>query len=109
MKSGQLMRQVVNKLIDDFDFNRSDDRHVFGDIYEQILRDLQSAGNAGEFYTPRAVTQFMVDQVNPKLGEKVLDPGTAKSEEEAKARRPATGEPTGAAECTGAAESTRRT
>ncbi|REJ87133.1 MAG: SAM-dependent DNA methyltransferase [Planctomycetota bacterium] len=74
MKSGQLMRQVVNKLIDDFDFNRSDDRHVFGDIYEQILRDLQSAGNAGEFYTPRAATQFMVDQVDPKLGEKVLDP-----------------------------------
>ncbi|MCH9028664.1 MAG: type I restriction-modification system subunit M N-terminal domain-containing protein, partial [Bacteroidetes bacterium] len=49
MKSGQLMRQVINKLIDDFDFNRSEDRHVFGDIYEQILRDLQSAGNAGEF------------------------------------------------------------
>ncbi len=74
MKSGQLMRQVINKLIEDFDFNRSNDRHVFGDIYEQILRDLQSAGNAGEFYTPRAVTQFMVDQVDPKLGEKVLDP-----------------------------------
>lgn len=74
MKSGQLVRQVINKLIDDFDFNRSDDRHIFGDIYEQILRDLQSAGNAGEFYTPRAVTQFMVDQIDPKLGEKVLDP-----------------------------------
>ena len=74
MKSGQLMRQVVNKLVEDFDFNRSDDRHIFGDIYEQILKDLQSAGNAGEFYTPRAVTQFMVDQVDPKLGEKVLDP-----------------------------------
>ena len=74
MKSGQLMRQVINKLIEDFDINRSEDRHVFGDIYEQILRDLQSAGNAGEFYTPRAVTQFMVDQVDPKLGDKVLDP-----------------------------------
>jgi len=74
MKSGQLMRQVINKLLDDFDFNRSEDRHIFGDIYEQILKDLQSAGNAGEFYTPRAVTQFMVDQVDPKLGEKVLDP-----------------------------------
>ncbi|MCH8828047.1 MAG: SAM-dependent DNA methyltransferase, partial [Planctomycetes bacterium] len=74
MKSGQLMRQVINKLIDNFDFNRTEDRHIFGDIYEQILKDLQSAGNAGEFYTPRAVTQFMVDQVNPKLGEKVLDP-----------------------------------
>ena len=74
MKSGQLMRQVINKLIEDFDFNRSDDRHIFGDIYEKILKDLQSAGNAGEFYTPRAVTQFMVDQVDPQLGEKVLDP-----------------------------------
>jgi type I restriction enzyme M protein len=74
MKSGQLIRQVINKLNEGFDFNRSDDRHVFNDIYEQILRDLQSAGNAGEYYTPRAVTQFMVDQVNPKLGEKVLDP-----------------------------------
>ncbi|MDA7888962.1 type I restriction-modification system subunit M [Pirellulales bacterium] len=74
MRSGQLMRQVINKLTDDFDINKSEDRHVFGDIYEQILRDLQSAGNAGEFYTPRAVTQFIVDQVDPKLGEKVLDP-----------------------------------
>jgi len=74
MKSGQLMRQVINKLCEDFDINRSEDRHVFGDIYEQILKDLQSAGNAGEFYTPRAVTQFMVDQVNPQIGEKILDP-----------------------------------
>ena len=73
MKNGTLIRQVVNK-INEIDFNRSTDRHTFGDIYEQILKDLQSAGNAGEFYTPRAVTQFMVDMVNPKLGEKILDP-----------------------------------
>ena len=73
MKSGHLMRQVVNK-INEIDFNRSEDRHLFGDIYEKILKDLQSAGNAGEFYTPRAVTQFMVDRVDPQLGEKVLDP-----------------------------------
>jgi type I restriction enzyme M protein len=73
MKSGTLMRQVVNK-INEIDFNRKNDLHLFGDIYEQILRDLQSAGNAGEFYTPRAVTQFMVQMVDPKLGEKVLDP-----------------------------------
>lgn len=73
MKSGTLMRQVINK-INEIDFNKSDDRHVFGDIYEQILRDLQSAGNAGEYYTPRAVTQFMVDMTDPKLGEKILDP-----------------------------------
>ncbi len=73
MKNGTLIRQVVNK-INEIDFNRSDDRHTFGDIYEQILKDLQNAGNAGEFYTPRAVTQFMVDMVDPKLGEKLLDP-----------------------------------
>ncbi len=73
MKSGTLIRQVVNK-INEIDFNRSSDRHTFGDIYEQILKNLQSAGNAGEFYTPRAVTQFMVDMVDPQLGEKILDP-----------------------------------
>lgn len=73
MKSGTLMRQVINK-INEVDFNRKNDLHLFGDIYEQILRDLQSAGNAGEFYTPRAVTQFMVEMVDPRLGEKVLDP-----------------------------------
>jgi type I restriction enzyme M protein len=73
MKSGTLMRQVINKL-EEIDFNRAADRHQFGDIYEKILSDLQSAGNAGEYYTPRAITQFIVDQVDPKLGEKVLDP-----------------------------------
>jgi type I restriction enzyme M protein len=73
MKNGTLMRQVINKL-NEIDFNRMSDRHLFNDIYEKILKDLQSAGNAGEFYTPRAVTQFMVDMVDPKLGEKVLDP-----------------------------------
>lgn len=73
MKNGTLLRQVVNKL-NEVDFNRKDDRHLFGDIYEQILRDLQSAGNAGEFYTPRAVTQLMVQLLDPKLGEVVLDP-----------------------------------
>lgn len=75
MKSGQLLRQVVNKLAA-IDFNRQSERHQFNDLYEKILRDLQSAGNAGEFYTPRAVTQFMVDQLNPQLGERVLDPAT---------------------------------
>ena len=72
MKSGTLMRQVLNKL-NEIDFTTQKDRHLFNDIYESILRDLQSAGNAGEYYTPRAVTQFMVDMVNPQLGEKVLD------------------------------------
>jgi type I restriction enzyme M protein len=73
MKSGQLLRQVINKL-NAIDFNRQTERHQFNDLYEKILRDLQSAGNAGEFYTPRAVTQFMVDMVNPRLGEVVFDP-----------------------------------
>jgi type I restriction enzyme M protein len=73
MKSGTLMRQVINKL-EEIDFNRAADRHEFGDVYEKLLSDLQNAGNAGEFYTPRAVTQFIVDQVDPKLGETVLDP-----------------------------------
>lgn len=73
MKNGTLIRQVANK-INEIDFNSSKDRHLFGDIYEKILKDLQSAGNAGEFYTPRAVTQFMVDMVDPQLGEVVLDP-----------------------------------
>lgn len=73
MKSGTLMRQVINKICE-IDFNTKADRHTFGSIYEQILKDLQSAGNAGEFYTPRAVTQFIVDRVNPGLDETVLDP-----------------------------------
>ncbi|MEA3277242.1 MAG: class I SAM-dependent DNA methyltransferase [Pseudomonadota bacterium] len=73
MKTGTLMRQVVNKL-NEIDFNRAADRHTFNDIYEKLLNDLQSAGNAGEFYTPRAVTQFMVDMTDPRLGETLLDP-----------------------------------
>jgi len=73
MKSGQLLRQIINKL-NAINFHRQADRHQFNDLYEKILRDLQSAGNAGEFYTPRAVTQFMVDIVNPRLGETLLDP-----------------------------------
>ena len=74
MKNGTLMRQVINQINRNIDFNKTGDLFLFGDIYEQILKDLQSAGNAGEFYTPRAVTQFMVDMVDPKLGEKMLDP-----------------------------------
>jgi type I restriction enzyme M protein len=73
MKSGTLMRQVINKICE-IDFNNTTDRHTFGSIYEQILKDLQSAGNAGEFYTPRAVTKFIIDRVDPKLHESVLDP-----------------------------------
>ncbi|HQS99630.1 MAG: DNA methyltransferase [Hydrogenophilales bacterium 16-64-46] len=73
MKSGQLMRQVVNK-ISGVDFNDLAERKHFGDIYEQLLNDLQSAGNAGEYYTPRAITAFMVDRIDPKPGEILFDP-----------------------------------
>lgn len=73
MKSGQLLRQVINK-IDEIDFNKGTDKHLFGDIYEQLLKDLQNNKHSGEFYTPRAVTQFMVEMTAPKLGEKILDP-----------------------------------
>jgi len=73
MKSGQAMRQVINK-IQEINFNDLTQRQHFGDIYEQILNDLQSAGNAGEYYTPRAVTAFMADRIDPKPGELLLDP-----------------------------------
>lgn len=73
MKSGYEMRKVINKL-NEVDFNNSDDKHVFGNIYEGILQELRDAGNKGEYYTPRAVTQFMTQMTDPKLGEKVLDP-----------------------------------
>ncbi len=73
-KSGTLIRQVVNKIESGIDFNDTKSRHLFGDVYEQVLQGLQSAGNAGEYYTPRAVTQFAVDMIDPKLGETILDP-----------------------------------
>ena len=73
MKSGYEMRKVINKL-NEIDFNSSEDKHIFGTIYESILQELRDAGNKGEFYTPRAVTQLMTQMTDPKLGEKVLDP-----------------------------------
>ena len=73
MKSGTLLRQVINKL-DEINFTSQEERHVFNDVYENILQDLQSAGNAAEYYTPRPVTRFMTERVDPKLGETVLDP-----------------------------------
>lgn len=72
MKDGVLLRQVIN-VINEIDFSEYKERHEFGTIYETILKSLQSAGNAGEFYTPRAVTDFMVQMINPKLGESVAD------------------------------------
>ena len=72
MKDGVLLRQVIN-IIDEIDFTEYEERHAFGSIYESFLKDLQSAGNAGEFYTPRAVTDFMVKVTKPKLGERIAD------------------------------------
>lgn len=72
MKDGVLLRQVINA-INEIDFTEYKERHEFGTIYETILKSLQSAGNAGEFYTPRAVTDFMVQMIAPKLGESVAD------------------------------------
>jgi type I restriction enzyme M protein len=73
MKSGTTFRQAINKL-NEIDFNRSAEHHIFNTIYEEILQGLAAKKDTGEFYTPRSVTQFIVDMVNPKLGEKVCDP-----------------------------------
>lgn len=72
MKDGVLLRQVVN-VIDGVDFGDYEESHAFGDIYESILKELQSAGSAGEFYTPRAVTDFMAERIHPKIGETMAD------------------------------------
>ena len=72
MKDGVLLRQVIN-VVDEIDFNSPEDRHLFNDIYESILKDIQSAGNAGEFYTPRAATDFIAEMLQPKLGERMAD------------------------------------
>lgn len=72
MKDGVLLRQVIN-IIDELNFDDYNDKHAFGEIYEKILKDLQSAGNAGEFYTPRAVTDFMALMLHPELNEKIAD------------------------------------
>lgn len=78
MKSGTNIRKVLNKL-NEIDFNIAKDRHAFGELYETILKGLQSAGKSGEFYTPRAITSFITEMINPQLGERILDPacGTA--------------------------------
>ena len=72
MKDGVLLRQVLN-VIDELDLSDYEESHAFGEIYEAILKELQSAGSAGEFYTPRAVTEFMAQMIKPKIGEKMAD------------------------------------
>ncbi|OKL48315.1 SAM-dependent methyltransferase [Boudabousia liubingyangii] len=72
MKDGVLIRQLVN-LVDEIDFDSYEERHAFGDIYESLLKQLQSAGSSGEYYTPRAVTDFMVKATNPTLDDSIAD------------------------------------
>ncbi|MBE6094736.1 MAG: SAM-dependent DNA methyltransferase [Schwartzia succinivorans] len=74
MKSGVYLRMLVNRINEKVDFIDARQKHTFNDLYEGMLKDLQSAGRAGEFYTPRPVTNFIVEKVNPKLGETILDP-----------------------------------
>ncbi|MFS4474449.1 N-6 DNA methylase [Chryseobacterium sp. T20] len=73
MRNGLLLKQVATE-IDKIDFSSANDAHIFNEIYETILKELQNAGTSGEFYTPRALTQFMVDMLDPQYNEKVLDP-----------------------------------
>ena len=72
MKDGVLLRQVIN-VIDELDLSDYEESHAFGEIYETILKELQSAGSAGEFYTPRAVTDFMAQRIDPQIGEQMAD------------------------------------
>lgn len=72
MKNGVLLRQIIN-ILNEVDFTEYDDRHSFNDVYELILKDLQSAGNSGEFYSPRPCTDFIVEMLDPKIGEKIAD------------------------------------
>ena len=76
MKDGVLLRQMANEL-DAIDLTGYEEIHAMGDIYETILKDLQSAGHAGEFYTPRAVTDFMAKKIEPRLGEQMADEAVA--------------------------------
>jgi type I restriction enzyme M protein len=72
MKDGVLLRQVLN-VIDDLQLDDYKESHAFAEIYESILKELQSAGSSGEFYTPRAVTDFMAMMIHPKIGEKMAE------------------------------------
>ena len=72
MKDGVLLKQIIN-IIDGLEFDDYNEIHAFGEIYETLLKELQSAGSAGEFYTPRAVTDFMAKMINPQIGEKMAD------------------------------------
>lgn len=72
MKNGVYLRQVINVFVE-VSFDNTEERYAFNDIYETILKDLQAAGKAGEFYTPRALTSFVTEKVNPQIGDNVAD------------------------------------
>ena len=72
MKDGVLLRQIIN-VIDQLDLGDYEESHAFGEIYESILKEMQSAGTAGEFYTPRALTDLMAEIIQPTIGEKMAD------------------------------------
>ncbi len=79
MTSGYLLRDVINK-VDGIHFTAQEELFTLGSLYESMLKEMRdAAGDNGEFYTPRAVVRFMVDVIDPQLGETVLDPacGTA--------------------------------
>lgn len=71
-KDGVQLRRVIN-VIDAVDFSSYEESHAFGEIYESILKEMQSAGSAGEFYTPRAVTDYMARRINPQVGEQCAE------------------------------------
>lgn len=72
MKDGVLLRQIIN-VIDALNLGNYNESHAFGEIYETILKEMQSAGSAGEFYTPRALTNFMAEIIDPQVGEQMAD------------------------------------
>jgi type I restriction enzyme M protein len=74
MVNGYLLRDVINK-VNEIHFTSKDEIHTLGHFYETMLREMRdAAGDAGEFYTPRAVVKFIVTVMNPRLGETILDP-----------------------------------
>lgn len=72
MKDGVQLYKVIQE-IDGINFDSYEDTHAFAEIYEIFLRELQSAGSAGEFYTPRAVTDFIAEKIDPQIGETCAD------------------------------------
>ncbi len=80
MKSGYLLRDIINK-VNGIHFSASEEIHTLSHLYESMLREMRdAAGDSGEFYTPRPVVRFMVEVSDPRLGETVLDPASARAD-----------------------------